>query len=96
VLRHYLRRKVAPIAVALTARGVQPGAPRRTLEGCASRSNLLAPLAISAIGPAIALPLIAGTADQDLPATRRPRAVEHPERLVDHGRKSPPFSGQAP
>jgi hypothetical protein len=88
VLRHYLRRKVAPIAVALAASGVQPSASRRALERGAGLSDLLAALVIGARSAAVALPAITTWADQNQQPTRRPRAVEHAEGL-DHGREQP-------
>jgi hypothetical protein len=88
VLRHYLCREVAPIAMTLAASGVQLGASRRALERRARLSDLLAALLLGALRAAIALPAIAAPADQDLPPARRPRAVEQAERL-DHGREQP-------
>lgn len=64
---------------------MQTRTPERALERIASGSNLLSPLQSSAFGPAVPLAPIAIRTCQNLAAARRPGAIEHPKRLVDHG-----------
>src|SRR5688572_18989521 len=58
VLRHYLRRKLAPIAPPLRTSRVEPGAALRELERAPREANLHAPLELRALSPAVALAAI--------------------------------------
>ncbi len=70
---------------------MEPGATPRELERPPREANLLPPLKISALAPAVALATIAVPTHQNLAVACRPRAVEHPKRLLDHGRNARQF-----
>ena len=91
MLRHHLRQKLAPIAPPLRTSRVEPGAALSELERAPREANLLAPLELRAFPPAVALASIAAPTHQNLAVALEPGAVEHPKRLVDHGRNARQF-----
>jgi hypothetical protein len=84
VLRHFLCRKVAPIAMPLHACCVKPRSPWRALKRGSGGPNLGCPALPSTLTPAVALTPIARLAHQDLNPARPPGTRENPIPLFDH------------
>lgn len=91
MLRHELRRKVAPIAVSLHPCCVQPRPSSRTLKSRASCANLSNPARACTLQTAVPLPPIAPRANPNLPPAPRLRTTEDSIPLVDHRRPARQF-----
>jgi hypothetical protein len=84
VLRHFLSRKVAPVALPLHASRVEPSASARTLKRRARSANLRCSARVGAGATAVPLTAVTALADQDLPAAVRSRTAKNSIPLVDH------------
>jgi hypothetical protein len=91
VLRHFLSREVAPVALPLHACRVEPSASVCTLKRRACSANLRRSARGRARAPAVPLTAVAALADQDLPPAIRPRTAENSIPLVDHRRPARQF-----
>jgi hypothetical protein len=96
VLRHFLNRKVAPIAMPLHPSSVKSSTPRRALKRSAGRTDQRRSTCPRTVTPAVALTALAALANEYLPPALGPRTIEDPIPLVDHRAPRPPVSGQAP